>query len=212
MISEAGLSGSKPKKTSMERNLKLTSIEFDEIVKENTGESILEDRSLFQRLIGKLLYLTITRPDIAYAVQSLSQFMHAPKKSHYEAALHVVKYIKDQPGLGLLMSSNSTERVQGFCDSDWGACPMSRKSVTGFCVKLGNSLISWKAKKQSTISRSSAEAEYRSMAHTVVELTWLRGLLKELTIDVTEPMELFCDNKAALQIAANPFITKELNI
>ncbi|XP_019256320.1 PREDICTED: uncharacterized protein LOC109234707 [Nicotiana attenuata] len=160
MISEARLSGSKPKKTPMEQNLKLTS--------------------------------------------SLSQFMHAPKKSHYEAALHVVKYIKDQPGLGLLMSSKSTEKVQGYCDSDWEACPMSRKSVTGFCVKLGNSPISWKAKKQSTISRSSAEAEYMSMAHIVAELTWLRGLLKELTVDIKEPMKLFCDNKAALQIAANP--------
>ncbi|XP_019225685.1 PREDICTED: uncharacterized protein LOC109207251 [Nicotiana attenuata] len=141
------LSGSKPKKTPMEQNLKLTSTEFDKIVNENTDDIILEDRSLFQRLAGKLLYLTITRPDIAYVVQSLSQFMHAPKKSHYEAALHVVRYIKDQPGLGLLISSNSAERVNGFCDSDWGSCPMSRKSITEFCIKLGNSLISWKAKK-----------------------------------------------------------------
>ncbi|XP_070020698.1 uncharacterized mitochondrial protein AtMg00810-like [Nicotiana sylvestris] len=111
MISEAGLSGSKPNKTPMEQNLKLTSIEFDEIVKENTDDNVLEDRRLFQRLVGKLLYLTITRPDIASAVQSLTQFMHAPKKSLYEVALHVVRYIKDQPGLGLLMSNNIVERV-----------------------------------------------------------------------------------------------------
>ncbi|XP_019224179.1 PREDICTED: uncharacterized protein LOC109205873 [Nicotiana attenuata] len=166
MISEAGLSGSKPKKTPMEQNLKLASTKLDKIVNENVDDTILEDKSLFQRLVGKLLYLTITRPDIAYVVQSLSQFMHAPKKSHYEATLHVVRYLKDQPGLGLLMSSNSTEKVQGFYDSNWASCPMSRKSITGFCIKLGSSLILWKAKKHTTISRSSAEAEYRSMAHS----------------------------------------------
>nr|XP_016496751.1 PREDICTED: uncharacterized mitochondrial protein AtMg00810-like [Nicotiana tabacum] len=203
IILEAGLSGSKPKKTPMEQNLKLISTEFDKIVNENTDDSVLEDRSLFQILVGKLLYFTITRPDIAYVVQSLSQFIHAPKKSHYNVALYVVRYIKDQPGLGLLMSSNSAERVQGFCNSGWGSCPMSRKSITRFCIKLGSSLISWKAKKQATISRSLAEAEYRSMAHTVAKLTWLNGLLKELTVDIKEPMELYCDNKAALRIAAN---------
>ncbi|XP_019225684.1 PREDICTED: uncharacterized protein LOC109207250 [Nicotiana attenuata] len=106
------LSGSKPKKTPMEQNLKLTSTELDKIVNENTEDIILEDRSLFQRLVGKLLYLTITRPDIAYVVQSIRQFMHAPKNSNYEAALHVVRYIKDQPGLGLLISNNSAERVK----------------------------------------------------------------------------------------------------
>nr|XP_016503045.1 PREDICTED: uncharacterized mitochondrial protein AtMg00810-like [Nicotiana tabacum] len=110
-------------------NLKLTSTKFDKIVNGNTDDRVLDDRSLFQRLVGNILYLTITRLDIAYAVQCLSQFMHAPKKPHYEAALHVM-----------------------------------RKSITGFCIKLGSSLISWKAKNQTTISGSSAEAEYRSMA------------------------------------------------
>jgi len=78
----------------------------------------LEDKTIFQRVVGKLLYLTITRPDIAYAVQYLSQFMHAPKRSHYEADLHVVKYVKKQPGLGLLMSSTSAEEIVAYCDSD----------------------------------------------------------------------------------------------
>nr|XP_016438494.1 PREDICTED: uncharacterized mitochondrial protein AtMg00810-like [Nicotiana tabacum] len=164
MISEAGLSGSKPKDTPMEQNLKLTSTEYDEL-------------------------------------QCLSQFMHAPKTSHYEDTLHIVKYIKKQPGLGLLMSSRGEEKVEALCDSDWASCPMSEKSITGVCVKLGTSLISWKAKKQSTISRSSAEAEYRSMAHTIAELTWL---MKELGVSVKLPMDLYCDNKASLQIAANP--------
>ncbi|XP_059284894.1 uncharacterized mitochondrial protein AtMg00810-like [Lycium ferocissimum] len=141
LIAESGLAGSRPKETPMEQNLKLTSVEFDKTLNVENSEDdknlndspvdeVMEDRGRYQRLIGKLLYLTITRPDISYAVQSLSQFMQSPKNSHYEAALNVVKYIKKQPGLGLLMSSGSAEQVASFCDSDWASCPMSRKSVT----------------------------------------------------------------------------------
>lgn len=142
----------------------------------NSNDGLLEDRGIYQRMVGKLLYLTITRPDISYAVQSLSEFMHTPKKSHYEAALYVVRYIKSQPGLRLLMSSKGSEKIKAYCDSEWASCPMSRKSISGYCTKLGTSLIPWKAKKQTTISTSSAEAEYRCMAQTVAELTWLKGL------------------------------------
>ncbi|XP_019231861.1 PREDICTED: uncharacterized protein LOC109212650 [Nicotiana attenuata] len=154
IISDVGLAGSKPKETLIEQNLKLKSTKFDTCTDTSKGDELLEDMGSYQRLIRKLLYLTITRPDISYAVQSLSQFMHAPKKSHYEEALHVVKYIKKQPGLGLLMSSDNNEEIEAFCDSNWASCPMLRKSVTGYCVELGISTISWKAKKQHTVSRS----------------------------------------------------------
>nr|XP_016490727.1 PREDICTED: uncharacterized mitochondrial protein AtMg00810-like [Nicotiana tabacum] len=204
MIFDAGLAGSKPKDTPMKQNLKLTSTEFDTCTDTSKGDELLEDKGSYQLLIGKLLYLTITRPDISYTVQSLSQFMHAPKKSHYEAALYVVRYIKKQLRLGLLMSSDSNEEIEAFCDSDWASCPMSRKSVTGYCVKLGISTISRKAKKQHIVSRSSAETEYRSMAHTIAELVWLKCLLEELSVNLKLPMKLFYDNKAVLQIAANP--------
>ncbi|XP_049414642.1 uncharacterized mitochondrial protein AtMg00810-like [Solanum stenotomum] len=184
MISNTGLSGSKPKWTPMEKNLKLTSSEHDLKFSTKSDDVPLEDRSIYQRLVGKLLYVTITRPDISYVAQSLSQFMHAPKKSHYEVALHVVKYIKSQPGLGLLISRKGDEKIVAYCDSDWASCPMSRRSVSGFCVKLGISLISWKSKKQNTISRSSAKAEYRCMAQTIAELTWLKGLLQEVQLPI----------------------------
>ncbi|XP_070016040.1 uncharacterized mitochondrial protein AtMg00810-like [Nicotiana sylvestris] len=156
----------------MEQNLKLTSTEFGELVKTSGFDKLLEDRDNFQRLVGKLLYLTITKPDIANLVQCLSHFIHAPKRSHYETTLHVVKYVKNQPVLGLFISSTSAEEIVAYYDSDWASCPVTRKSVTGFCIKLGASLISWKAKKQSTISRSLAEAEYRSMTHAIAELIW----------------------------------------
>lgn len=102
---------------------------------------------MYQRLLERLLYLTNTRPDIMFAVQHLSQFIHRPKKSHLEAAFRVVRYLKENPGQGILPSSGSKSQLVAFCDSDWASCPMSRRSVTGFCVKIRESLVSWKSKK-----------------------------------------------------------------
>ena len=214
LVAECGLSGGKVTTTPLEQNQKLTSLEYDKQFN-LTNDAELDDRRVYQRLIGRLLYLAMTRPDISFAVQHLSQFMHAPKKSHYDAALHVVRYIKGQPGLGLLMSSKKTGKIDAFCNADWASCSLSRRSVTGFGIKFGESLISWRSKKQSTVSRSSAEAEYRSMATTVAELVWLQGLLQELGASVELPMELHCDNKAAMQIASNPMYheqTKHIEI
>lgn len=215
LISELGLAGSKPKNAPLEQHVKLTNTKYDAFVENGVTDLPLEDMGSYQRLIGKLLYLTITRPDISFSVQCLSQFMSAPKQSYYEAALNIVRYIKKQPGLGLLMPSTGTTQVTASCDSDWASCPMFKRSVTGYCVKFGSSLISWKSKKQSTVSKSSAEAEYRSMENTVSELVWIAGLLKELKMKTSLLMELFCDNKAALQIAANPMYherTKHIEI
>ena len=128
-------------------------------------------------LIGKLIYLTITRPEITYSVNTLSQFMQEPRKPHLEAVHRVLRYLKNAPGQGLLFPSHGKLQLTGFCDVDWGGCLNTRRSVTGYCVFLGNSLISWKSKKQVTVSRSSTESEYRSMALTICELTWLRYLL-----------------------------------
>ncbi|XP_060172783.1 uncharacterized mitochondrial protein AtMg00810-like isoform X1 [Lycium barbarum] len=158
LISELGLGAAKPVATPLEVNAKLTPKEVDDLIKSSTSQGEndpLADVSTYQRIIGKLLYLTITRPDIAFSVQILSQFLHQPKKSHLDAAMRIVRYVKDQSGHGILLSSNSQEQVSAYCDGDWAACPNSRKSVTGFLVKLGDSLISWKSKKQSTVSRSS---------------------------------------------------------
>ncbi|XP_017609394.1 uncharacterized mitochondrial protein AtMg00810-like [Gossypium arboreum] len=158
---------------------------------------------MYQRLMGRLLYLTNTQPDISYAVQHLSQFMQKLKKSHYEAALQIVRYIKKSPGQGIFLAVENKVQLIAYCDSDSATCPMTRRSIIGFCIKLGNSLVSWKSKKQSTVSRSSTEAEYRSMASTVAEIVWLNGLLKDICFDQIGPALLFSDSQAALQIAAN---------
>ncbi|GAV75211.1 hypothetical protein CFOL_v3_18690 [Cephalotus follicularis] len=174
-----------------------------------------EDTSGYQRLVGRLIYLTITRPDISYAVQLVSQFMHALKQSHMDAALRILRYLKREPGLGILMHSSNNFNLTAYCDSNWATCPMTSKSITGYCIKLGDSLISWKSKRQATVSRSSAEAEYRAMGATTCEVVWILGLLADLDVKGVEPVSLRGDNKAALHIAANPIYherTKHIEI
>ena len=119
-----------------------------------------------------MLYLGFTRPDITHATQQLSQFLHEPHQCHWNAAIHVLRYLKNEPAKGLFYPARpgSALTIEAYCDADWAACPVTRRSITGYCVFLGGSLISWKTKKQITISRSSAEAEYRSMSTTVCEL------------------------------------------
>ncbi|XP_060171025.1 uncharacterized mitochondrial protein AtMg00810-like [Lycium barbarum] len=176
-----------------------------------TNNEELSDQSTYQRLIGKLIYLTMTRPDISFSVQNLSQFLQRPKESHMEATIRIVRYLKNQPGQGILLSSKENSTITDYCDADWAACPLTRKSVSSYLVKMGESLITWKAKKQTTVSRSSAEAEYRSLANTVTELVWILGLLKEIGREVATPVKIYSDSKAALQIVAIQFTTRELN-
>lgn len=116
----------------------------------------------------------------------------------------VLIYIKQAPGQGLLISAQGSLHLTAFSDSDWADCPESGQSLTGFCIMLGSSLVSWRSKKQHTVSRSSAESEYRSMADTCCEITWLLALLKDFNIAHLSPVTLYCDNKSALYIASNP--------
>ncbi|XP_055814453.1 uncharacterized mitochondrial protein AtMg00810-like [Solanum dulcamara] len=173
LISDLGLSGTKPFSTPLETNLKLTSTEYDAFLNDVKRESPkseympLTNPTQYQRLVEKLLYLTMTRINIAYVVQVLSQFMHNPKQSHRDAALRVVKYIKQAPGLALLMPSDGSRKLKAYCDSDWGGCLQNRRSVTRYLVKFGNVVVSWKSKKQETVARSFAEAEFKSMASVV---------------------------------------------
>lgn len=134
-----------------------------------------------------MLYLTMTRPDIIFSIQTLSQFLHQPKKSYWESAIKVMRYVKKESGLGILLSSNKKNQISVFCDTDWASCPNMRKSASGYLVKHDDSLVSWKSKKQSLVSRSTAEAEYRSVANVVSEVVWIMALLQELGSDIKEP-------------------------
>ncbi|XP_019182129.1 PREDICTED: uncharacterized protein LOC109177275 [Ipomoea nil] len=165
--------------------------------------SLLENPESYRRLVGRLIYLCFTRPDLSYCVHVLSQFMQNPRVEHWQAALRVARYLKGNPGQGILLRSECDLQLYGLFDSDWASCPLTRRSLTGWFVLLGNSLISWKTKKQHTVSRSSPEAEYRSMAMTVCELKWLKGLLLDLGVMHTTPIRLYCDSQAALHMAKN---------
>ena len=162
------------------------------------------DIAAYRRLVGQLLYLTNTRPDICFAVTYLSQFLSAPMSSHYNAALRILRYLKGSPGRGLFFPCHSSLQIKAFSDSDWASCPESRRSFTGFCIFLGDSLVSWKTKKQPTVSHSSSKAEYRALVATTCEIQWLTFLLQDLRVPFISPALIYCDNQPAMYIAANP--------
>lgn len=126
--------------------------------------TLLQDPTPYRSLVGKLNFLSNTRPDLSYTVQTPSQYMKKPRDSHWKGLLHTLNYMHSTYGQGIALSASDKIVLQAFSDSDWASCPDSRKSITGFILLLGNSPISWKSKKQSTVSRSSSEAEYRVMA------------------------------------------------
>ncbi|KAG9447270.1 hypothetical protein H6P81_013398 [Aristolochia fimbriata] len=172
LLNRAGLSDSNVCDSPMELNAKFCPAD---------GE-LLSDPTLYRQLVGGLLYLTISRPDISYAVHVVSQFMSAPRSVHYAAVLHILRYIKGSLFQGLFFGSTSQLHLSAYSDADWAGDVTDRRSTTGYCIFLGDTLISWCSKKQSTVSRSSTEAEYRALANTTSELVWLRWLLSDMGV------------------------------
>lgn len=167
--------------------------------------SPLADPTPYRQLVGALQYLNITRPDITYAVQHVSQFMSSPSDTHMEAVKRILRYLKGTLGHGLsLFRSSDPSLLIAYSDADWAGCPDTRRSTTGYCIFLGPNLISWSAKKQRTVSRSSAEAEYRALAYACADTIWIQGLLRELRYPLPQPVILNCDNLSATYMAANP--------
>jgi len=141
---------------------------------------LFSDPTLFRSLAGALQYLTITCPNLSFSVNSICQYMHAPTEDHFRAFERILCYVKGTVHHGLQLHRNPSRDLLAYSDADWAGCPDTRRSTTGYLIFLGPNLISWYSKKQSTVSRSSAEAKYRSLAVTTAEVAWIVQLLRDL--------------------------------
>uniref|UniRef100_A0A7N2N2Q8 Flavin-containing monooxygenase n=1 Tax=Quercus lobata TaxID=97700 RepID=A0A7N2N2Q8_QUELO len=159
--------------------------------------------SLYRRLVGSLVYLTVTCPNISYVVHQVSQYLSAPRSTHYAVVLRILRYLKGTLFHGLFYSAQSPLVLRAFFDTDWAGDPTDRRSTTGYCFLLGSSLISWRSKKQTFVAHYSTEAEYRALADTTSELLWLRWLLKDLGVSTSSATPIYCDNQSAIHIAHN---------
>jgi len=168
-----------------------------------TGDP-MEDPSLYRSTVGSLQYLSLTRPDLAFAVNRVCQFMHRPTKLHWQAVKRILRYLKCTITHGLLLQKTSTTSLQAYSDADWAGCSDDRRSTGAYCVFLGTNLISWSSRKQPTVSRSSTESEYKSVANTAAEVIWIRSLLKELGLTLSTPPKIWCDNIGATYLSVNP--------
>ncbi|KAI0500673.1 hypothetical protein KFK09_018889 [Dendrobium nobile] len=157
---------------------------------------------LFRQLAGSFQFLTSTRPDIAFAVNKLCQHMHNPLILHFQLLKRVLRYLNGTSTHGLFLPKTKLH-LSAYSDSDWAGNQLDRKSTTGYCLFLGITLLNWSVKKQTTIARSSTEAEYRSMAAVAADIIWTRRLCEDFLINLP-PTELFCDNVSAMSIACNP--------
>ncbi|KAL0360592.1 UNVERIFIED_CONTAM: Retrovirus-related Pol polyprotein from transposon RE1 [Sesamum radiatum] len=169
LLTETGMLACRPAETPIEINHKLG------ICPNQVPTNIAR-----YQLVGRLIYLSHTRPDIAYAV------------------------LKGSPGKGLFFSKNSISNIEGYTDADWAGDQTTRKSTSGHFTFVEGNLVTWKSKKQKVVARSSAEAEFRGMAQGICELLWIKRVLSDLRIEHAKPMNLYCDNKAAIEIAQNP--------
>ncbi|KAM0053128.1 putative RNA-directed DNA polymerase [Helianthus debilis subsp. tardiflorus] len=162
------------------------------------------DVTHYRSIVGALQYLTITRHDLAYAVNQVSQFLHAPTEDHYKEVKRILRYLKGTVALGLHYTRPPSISIVGYSDADWARCLETRRSTYGYSIFLGGNLISWCAKKQPTVARSSCESEYRAMAHAAAEIIWLTHLLQELRALPPSRTTLLCDNQSALFMTQNP--------
>lgn len=174
-----------------------------------------EDCTRHRSMVGALQYLTLTRPDISFAVNKVCQFLHSPTTVHWSAVKRILRYVQGTLSLGLRFGKSKSMVVSAFSDADWAGCVDDRRSTGGFAVFLGSNLISWSSRKQATVSRSSTEAEYKSLANATAEMIWVQKLLSELRIPHASTTLLWCDNLGATYLSANPVFharTKHIEI
>jgi len=172
LLKETSKTACKPASTLIDPNLKLGNAEEDTAV----------DKEMYQRLVGRLIYLSHTRSNVAFA------------EIHLQAALRIVQYLKGTPGRGILFERDGNANLEAYIDADYARSIVDRRSTTRYCTFLGGNLVTWWSKKQNVVARSSAEVEFRAMTQGICELLWLKIILEDLRIKSDDPMRLYCDN------------------
>jgi hypothetical protein len=194
VIKRAAMADCKPCTTPVDLQAKLAA---------DSGSPV-QDASQFRSIAGALQYLTFTRLDIAYLLRSFDGHEAHPREPHLTAMKRILRYLQGTPDYGLLLHRSSCSDLVVYTDADWAGCPDICRSTSGYAVFLGDNLVSWLAKRQTVVSRSSAEAEYRAVANGVAEATWLRQLHHELQSPPSRCTLVYCDNISAVYLSTNP--------
>ena len=158
----------------------------------------------YRMVVGSLQYLAFTRPDISFAVNRLSQFMHKPTDEHWQAAKRVLRYLAGTATHGVLLRSSNTLNLHAFSDADWAGDVDDYVSTNAYIIYMGHQPISWSTKKQTGVARSSTEAEYRAIANAASAVRWICNILTELHITIPRAPVIYCDNIGATYLSANP--------
>jgi hypothetical protein len=169
----------------------------------NVGE-VLEDATMYRKIVGSLIYMTITRLDLNYTVGLESQFMQVFRKPHLDGVRHTLRYVSATVDYGLFYEASTKLQVHGYIDADWAGSILDMRSTSSFMFSFGSVVVMWSSKKQLTVALSSTKAEYMGAAMVACEVAWFRKLLEDLGLHVDRHVIIYCDNLSSIQLAKNP--------